>query len=158
MAERQFSSLYIGEALFGIDILLIREINKHLEITPVDQAPDFVRGLLNLRGQVITVLDLGIRLGMGALRISKASRCVILKTSSELSGVEGLDDNTCEDVVGLLVDRVGDVVGIDTTSMEPPPANVNGVDSRYMQGVVKLEDDLMVVINVGEVLRMEDKT
>ncbi len=153
--ERQFSTFYLGRALFGLDILLVREINRHLDLTPVDRAPDYVRGLLNLRGQIVTVVDLGIRLGLEPRRIGSESRCVVLKTTTELrsqEGTEELDDDTVDDVVGLLIDRVGDMVSVDSAEIEPPPANVGVVEGRFLSGVVKLEGDLMVILRAKEVL------
>ena len=84
MENRQFITFYLGEDLFGLDILLVREINRHLELTRVDRTPEFVRGLMNLRGQIVTVLDLGIRLGIGARAIERESSCIVLKTRGEL--------------------------------------------------------------------------
>ncbi len=154
MAEKQFSSVYLDNTLFGIDILMIREINRNLELTSVDQAPEYVRGLLNLRGQIVTVLDLGIRLGKSAREIDAGSRCVVLKTVSELPNVDHLNDTTTEDMVGILIDRVGDMVTVDDGKIEPPPANVNGVDGQYINGIIKLKDDIMVILNISAVLKL----
>ena len=156
--ERQFATFFLGKARFGIDILMVREINRHLEITPAERAPDFVRGLLNLRGQIVTVIDLGIRLGLGPRVIGPESRCLVLKTSSDLTRHQAagrLDDNTVEDVIGLLIDRVGDMVTVGDREMEPPPANISGVDGRFLAGVAKLDDGLMVALRAREVLGVE---
>ncbi|OPZ20840.1 MAG: Chemotaxis protein CheW [candidate division BRC1 bacterium ADurb.BinA364] len=153
--ERQFSTFFIGDDLFGIDILMVNEINRNLDITPVEKAPDYVRGLMNLRGQIVTVLDLGVRLGMGPREIGSKSRCIVLKVSSDLKAHQAagrLRDDTANDVVGLLVDRVGDMVAVDEAEIEPPPANVNGVEGKYLSGVVKLPDALMVTLRAREVL------
>ncbi|MCK4305580.1 MAG: chemotaxis protein CheW [Candidatus Eisenbacteria sp.] len=153
--DRQFATFFLGDARFGIDILMVREINRHLDITPVDRAPEFLRGLLNLRGQIVTVIDLGIRLGIGPRVIGRASACLVLKTSSDLAKHQEaglLEDDTADDVIGLLIDRVGDMVSIDEREIEPAPANVGAVDGKYLSGVVKLDDGLMAALRAKEVL------
>jgi len=156
--ERQFATFYIGNARFGIDILMVREINRHLEITPAERAPDFVRGLLNLRGQVVTVIDLGVRLGLGPRVITPESRCLVLKTSSDLAVHQKaglLNDDTSNDVIGFLIDRVGDMVTIGEKDLEPAPANISGVDGQFLQAVAKLEDGLMVALKTHEILDVQ---
>jgi len=157
MAERQFSSFYVGEALFGLDILLVREITRNPGITKVDQAPDFVQGLLHLRGQIVTVLDLGVRLGLEIRTITEYSRCIVLKNSGELAVYRNageLEDETTEDSIGLLVDLTGDAVRINSEEIAPSPANVRGIDAKYIKGVAKLADNLMIIINTGKILKM----
>jgi len=156
--ERQFATFYLGDARFGIDILMVREINRHLEITAAERAAEFVRGLLNLRGQIVTVIDLGVRLGLGARTINSDSRCLVLKTSSDLvehRRIGRLDDNTVDDVIGLLIDRVGDMVTVRDEDLEPPPANISGVDGRFLSNVAQLDDGLMIALRTGEVLGAE---
>lgn len=156
--ERQFATFYIGNARFGIDILMVREINRHLEITPAERAPEFVRGLLNLRGQVVTVIDLGVRLGLGPRVITPESRCLVLKTSSDLAVHQKagrLDDDTSNDVIGFLIDRVGDMVTVGEKDLEPAPANISGVDGQFLLAVAKLEDGLMVALKTCEILDVQ---
>jgi purine-binding chemotaxis protein CheW len=154
----QFASFYMGESLFGIDVLLVREINKNLEITPVDPAPQQVRGLLNLRGQIVTVLDLGTTLGLGPREITDSTCCIVLKTNAELAHYrqQGFTlENTTKDLVGLLVDKIGDMVSVETRDIEPPPANVSGVDGKFLAGVLKLEQELLVTLRLQEVLALQ---
>ncbi len=156
--ERQFATFYIGNARFGIDILMVREINRHLEITPAERAPEFVRGLLNLRGQVVTVIDLGVRLGLGPRVITPESRCLVLKTSSDLAVHQKaglLNDDTSNDVIGFLIDRVGDMVTVGEKDLEPAPANISGVDGQFLLAVAKLEDGLMVALKTREILDVQ---
>ncbi|MBD3419186.1 MAG: chemotaxis protein CheW [Chitinivibrionales bacterium] len=154
---RQFATFYLGEGLFGIDVLLVREINRNLEITDVDPSPDFVVGLMNLRGQIVSVADLGVRLGLERRIIGKATCCIVLKTDEELQRLrdEGLlSENTSKDIVGLVVDKIGDMITVDDRNIEPPPANMNGVDGKFLGGVVKLDAELMATLKVAEILAM----
>ena len=160
MSMKQFASFYIGENLFGIDIRLIREINRNIEITPVDRAPKFVRGLLNLRGQIVTVIDLGVRIGLvGKEEERNNGRCIVLKTSEELSQKRSEDpalEDTARDLVALYVDDIGDMVTIDEKELESPPANIGEVEGEFFSGVAKLEKELLVILKVEELLKYED--
>ena len=156
--QKQYATFFVGEDLFGIDVLLVREINRNLEVTPVDQVPDFVYGLLNLRGQIVTLVDLGVQLGLGKTTTSADTCCIVLKTNQELEKYksEGFDtEETSNDIVGLLVDRIGDMVSADDSAIEPPPANANGIDSRFFDGVIKLERELLVILKIESVLKVE---
>lgn len=156
--ERQFATFYLGNARFGIDILMVREINRHLEITPTERAPEFVRGLLNLRGQVVTVIDLGVRLGLGPRVITPESRCLVLKTSADLAVHQKagrLDDDSSNDVIGFLIDSVGDMVTVGDKDLEQAPANISGVDGRFLSAVAKLEDGLMIALRTREILDVQ---
>ena len=158
MAEKQFSTFYLDENLFGINILMVSEINRNTDITPVEHAPDFVRGLINLRGQIITVLDLGVKLGLAAREITSKSRIIVLKTSTELSlkHVESsLVQEASIDLVGLLVDNIGDMVGADEKAITKPPANMSSFNEKFITGVISLENRLVALLNVGRLLKME---
>jgi purine-binding chemotaxis protein CheW len=157
---KQFASFYLGDSLFGIDVLLVREINKNIEISDVDPSPDYVVGLMNLRGQIVTVLDLGIRLGLRKRTISDDTCCIVLKTIPELGRYksEGFAvEETSKDMVGLMADKVGDMIEVDESEIETPPANVNGIESKYLSGVVKLEKELLVTLRMEEVLRITEQ-
>jgi len=159
MADRQFITFYLDRDLFGLDILLVREINRNLEITPVELAPPYVRGLLNLRGQIVNVIDLSVRLGLPVSGITRDSSCIVVKTTGELDrspSAQKLMETTGSDLVGLLVDRVGEVVRVDSAEVEPPPRHASGVSERYLNGVVKLNEKLLVTVNAGEILKAEE--
>ena len=156
MADRQYITFYLGEDLFGIDIVLVREINRNLDLTPVARAPGFIKGLLNLRGQIVTVVDLRVRLGLPAWERTESSNCIVLKTLAELERNplhHLMTDETSQDLVGLLVDRIGDVVQVDGAAIDPPPKHASGVSGRFLNGVVKLEDRLLVTLQSSEILK-----
>lgn len=155
MPANQYATFSISDHLFGINVLLVREINPNTDITPVDLAPDFVRGLMNLRGQIVTVIDPAVRLGMGERKITERSRCIVLKTSAELQERESdaaLVQESVTDHVGILVDAIGDMVSADEHEIEPPPANIGEVDGKYMHGVLKMEHKLMIALRTKEIL------
>ena len=157
MSTKSFTTFMLGEQLFGIDILVVREINKHLDITPVYLAPEYIRGLVNLRGQLVTVMDLNALLGLGLSELSPCSHNVILKTSTELAVMqhpaEGVDAFFTGDKVGFIVDDIGDVVYVETEEIEAPPANIGDIDGRYLSGVVKLEGKLLPILSTHKLLQ-----
>ncbi len=156
MPQNQFATFFIDEHLFGVNVLLVREINPHVDFTPVDLAPDFVRGLMNLRGQIVTIIDPAVRFGIGQRPITPRSRCLVLKTAREVEEREDgaqLMLETVSDSVGFLVDSIGDMVAADARDLEPPPANIGEIDGKFIAGVHKLEEKLMIVLKTGEVLK-----
>lgn len=155
-STRSFVSFSVGEQLFGIDILLVREINRQLDISIVPQAPSYVRGLINLRGQIVTVVDLSYRLGRTEHPLSPLSHNIIIKNEAELSLLrsqqEFSDLNTTHDSVGLLVDSIGEVVRAEEDTIEPAPANMGLPDGQFVTGVIQLENRLMAILNIAKVL------
>jgi purine-binding chemotaxis protein CheW len=128
----------IGNACCGINILRVLEINKLTEVTRVPLAPDYVKGILNLRGQVITVVDVGKRLGLPSQYEPKNRRNIIVHFDNES--------------IGLLVDSIGDVFRVENENIEKPPANVIGIQGRFFEGVLKSEKQLISILNLAEVL------
>jgi purine-binding chemotaxis protein CheW len=156
--EKQFTTFYIDEMHCGIDILLVKEINRQLEIGEVAGAPDFIRGLLNLRGQIITVIDIGVRLGFAARQLTARSRCIVLKTTAELALLPHsaeLEEETTGEMVGLFVDRIGDMITAYDKEIQAPPANFGNIDSRYLHGVIQRTSDLLVILRIGAALGAE---
>ena len=141
--EIEFSTFRVGGLLMGIDIRHVQEINRFRGITPVPNAPENVRGVINLRGEVVTVIDLRTTLQMAPAESSKNNHIVIV--------------NLNEESIGLLVDKIADVIITTAADIEPPPANVSGVDSKYLSGVCKLKSELMVILNVNETFATETK-
>lgn len=137
----QYATFTINERLFGIGIHLVREIIRAFEITPVPRSERHIRGLINLRGQVVTIMDLGVRLGSAPKQITPASHIIILKTTASTN-----------DILGLLVDSIADVVEEDAAAMEPPPANVTDAGNRFLAGVINGRNGLIVLLKMEEVI------
>ncbi|HKJ99609.1 MAG TPA: chemotaxis protein CheW [Desulfotignum sp.] len=135
----EFSTFYVGGALCGINILNIQEINKHFDITQVPQAADYVKGILNLRGRIVTIIDLGAKLGLEPVSETKDNRNIIVNSEDEH--------------IGLLVDAIKDVVSARQDDIEPSPSNIGGVKGKFFQGVLKTEKDLIGILDIDEVLK-----
>lgn len=134
----ELATFYVGDALCGMDILNVQEINKLIEMTAVPQAPDYVMGIINLRGQIVTVIDLAKKLGLATIEISESSRNIIVNSRSEH--------------VGLMVSKISDVVEANWSKVEKPPANIGGVQGIYFTGVYKTEDSLIGILDADRVL------
>ncbi len=139
----ELATFYLGDTLCGIDIKSIQEINKLIDMTQVPQAPDYVLGVLNLRGEIVTVIDLGRKLGLSPANITPDSRNIIINYQNEN--------------VGLLVDKIGDVVEVDTKKIEPAPANLEEIQGSFFEGVLKDEKVLVGILNLDEALKDNDQ-
>ena len=137
-------TFYAGELLLGAEIRYVEEINRHVDLTPVPHAPEAVRGVVNLRGEVVSVLDLRAILGLGRTETTRNTRNVVVNVKGQRTG--------------LLVDRIADVVMAQRHEIESPPANMTGVCGRFLQGVYKLDRELLAVLNVPEVLMATGET
>ena len=138
----ELSTFLVGDALCGMDILTIQEINKLIDMTAVPQAPSYVLGILNLRGQIITSIDLGKKLGLGETDMTEDPRNIIVNSKGEH--------------IGLMVRKISDVVQADKDKFEPPPSNMGGIQGEFFTGVYKTESKLIGILDVEKVLRMED--
>ena len=140
----------IDEMLLGLDIAHVREIVRHPEITPVHNTPGFVRGLMNLRGRIVTILDIGVRLGIEAREVTDESRVIVMKTCDEMrsQGIPmEMEDREEDSVLGFLVDGVSDIVASKEEDFESPPANMKEFCDRFIDKVMKNEDRLLLLLN-----------
>jgi len=138
----QLVTFSIGSEEFAIDILKVIEIIRIMEITKVPKAPDFVEGVINLRGVVIPIIDLRRRFGLVGKEDNADTRIIVIKIS-EMS-------------VGFVVDSVSEVLRIPVNTVEPAPPVVAGVDSDYISGVGKLQDRLLIMLDLDKLLSSED--
>lgn len=135
----QLVSFTLGEEEFGIDILQVQEINRLVNITRVPNSPDFVEGVINLRGKIIPIVDLRKRFGMATTEYTKNTRIVVVELQSSK-------------VVGFLVDSVQEVLRISSGVVEPPPPMVGNIAADYITGVGKLDDRLLIMLDLEKVL------
>ena len=138
----QLVSFKIGEEEFGVDILSVQEINRMSQITKVPNTPHFIEGVINLRGRIIPVLDLRVKLGLLKLEHNKNTRIVVV----ELKG----------QTIGFIVDEVSEVLRIPKNITEPPPAMVGGIDSEYITSIGKLEDRLLILLDLEKILSLSE--
>ena len=134
-------SFTVGEELFAVDILSVQEINRMMSLTKVPQSIDGIEGVINLRGRIIPVLDLRVQFGLTPSDLDEESRIIVVE-------VQG---NT----VGFIVDSVQKVLLIDRSIVEPTPQMTTSIDSNYVDGMAKLDDDLLILLNLDNLLSPE---
>lgn len=138
----QLVSFKIGEAEFGVDILKVQEINKMMELTSVPNTPSFVEGVVNLRGRIIPVLNLRSRLGLEIKEYDSETRIIVVELN--------------ERTIGFIVDEVKEVLRIPKSITEQPPDVVSGVNSAYITAIGKLEDRLLILLDLTKILTNEE--
>lgn len=127
---------------YGVEVNQVKSIERMERITRVPNTPPFVKGVINLRGVVIPIIDLRNRFGIELLEYNDSTRIVIV--------------NVDDVEVGLIVDAANDVVDIPVNAIEPPPKVVGGVESKYLRGVAKLSKRLLVLLNLDKVLNPDE--
>jgi purine-binding chemotaxis protein CheW len=139
--NRQFITSTIDDHLIGLDITKIREIYNNLDIYEVPLSPDYIRGLVNLRGQIITVFDLRVRLGFKKKEITEQNKLIVLK----------------EESVGFLVDSIGDVIESEEKNLVVPPAYSGQIEEEFLEGILKYDDELLIILSTEKILFFERK-
>ena len=140
----QLVSFRLAEEEYGIEITKIREIILMGEITRVPQTPHYVKGLINLRSTVIPVIDLRARFGLPEEDLTDESRIMVLHVGTK--------------TIGIVVDAVSEVLRVTPDQMAPPPPTVAGLGREYLTGLVKLEDRLLILLDIDKLLSQEDES
>ncbi len=138
----QLVSFNIGEEEFGVDILKVQEINRMVDVTRVPNTPEYVDGVINLRGKVIPIIDLRRRFGMERKEKDKNTRIIVVELNSK--------------VLGFVVDAVSEVLRINKSLSEPPPPIIAGIESDYITAIAKLENRLLILLDLERVLTAEE--
>ncbi len=141
---RQFCTFYLDKLLFGVESQRIQEVMREVELTEVPLAPVEVRGLMNLRGQIVAALDLRCRLDLPPRPDQRPPMCVVVRTS--------------EGALSLLVDDIGDVVEVEDGSFERPPETLRGGVRDVILGVHKLDRQLLHVLDTDKVCKAGERT
>lgn len=139
----QLVGFRLGNEEYGIDILKVQEINRIADITRIPQSPDFVEGVINLRGNVIPIIDLRKRFNMPEREHDRQTRIVV----GEIDGR----------TVGLVVDAVSEVIRLPANTIEPAPKIVSKDQADYITGIGKLDDRLLMLLDIDKILTVSDK-
>jgi len=145
-AEHQYLSFRLGEETFGLGILAVREIIEYGGMTDVPMMPPCVRGVINLRGAVVPVLDLAARFGRAPATIGRRS-CIVIVES-------GMPPE--QQVLGLLVDAVHAVLDIDAAQIEPPPSFGAGLRNDFIAGIGKVDGKFVILVKLESVLNVPE--
>jgi purine-binding chemotaxis protein CheW len=143
-ASEHLATFFLSNEEYGIDVRLVQEIIRVSEITPVPRAPGFIKGVISLRGRIIPVVDLKRKLNLGEVDVKgRAARIAVVKVRERL--------------IGLLVDGASQVLRIPLTRIEPAPEEVVEIDANYIRGVAKLEERLIILMDLPKILALELK-
>ncbi|HVI08479.1 MAG TPA: chemotaxis protein CheW [Candidatus Binatia bacterium] len=143
MARSQFCSFYLDKLLFGVELHGVQEVMRSLDMTQVPLAPDVVSGLINLRGQIVTAVDLRRRLELGPAPPGTRPMNVVVRSG--------------DGAMSLVVDQIGDVVEVDEDTFEAPPETLRGLVRSMILGVHKLDKQLLHVLDVEKACEMTDR-
>lgn len=140
-ATEHLATFFLDREEYGLPVRLVQEIIRVSEITQVPRAPEFIKGVINLRGRIIPVVDLRRKLQLGGVAIGRQTRIVVVKLEDRL--------------IGLLVDGASQVLRVPVASIEAAPEEVVEIDENYIRGVAKLEKRLIILIDLQQVLARE---
>lgn len=145
--QQQYLTFSLGEEMFAIGILAIREIIEYGHITEVPMVPPFIRGVINLRGAVVPVIDLSVRFGRRSGETTKRTCIVII----EIGGADVQHHQ-----MGIVVDAVSEVLEIPASEIEPPPAFGSHIRTDFISGMGKVNGKFVVVLDVSRILSLDE--
>jgi len=142
VGHRQCVTFRLDNEIYGINVMLIQEVLRVTEIAPVPGAPNYVIGIINLRGNVVTVIDTRMRFGLPSKEMDDATRIVIIEVENQ--------------TVGIVVDSVSEVVDVDSSEIETAPNVGNDETARYIEGVVSRGDELLILVDLNKLLTEDE--
>lgn len=138
----QWVTFQLDQETYGINVMQVQEVLRHSEIAPVPGAPDYVLGIINLRGNVVTVIDTRTRFGLPATEVSESTRVVIIEADQQ--------------VIGILVDSVAEVVYLRSSDIDSAPNIGTEESARFIQGVSNREGELLILVDLNKLLTDEE--
>jgi len=143
--EGKYLTFAIGNEEFGVEILKVREIIGYVPVTPVPKSPAYLKGVINLRGQVIPVIDLRLKFGLAEKEVTDQTCIVIIETRTQSQTV----------LTGLIVDHVSEVLNIDAEQIEPAPSLGTSVDTSFILGMAKAGNQVKILLEIDAVVHQE---
>ena len=134
----QWVTFKLENETYGVNVMQVQEVLRYTEIAPVPGAPDYVLGIINLRGNVVTVIDTRLKFGLMPAEITDNSRIIIIEAEKQ--------------VVGILVDSVAEVVYLKASEIDPAPSVGTEESARFIQGVSNRKDDLLILVDLNKLL------
>ncbi len=138
----------LDNELYGVDILKIKEINGMMDITAVPQTPTFMKGLINLRGKVVPVIDLRLKFGLPEVEPDERTSIIVIEFRATCGSVQ----------MGIVVDTVSEVIAIPQSTIEPAPNFGTRLKSEYILGLAKVRDRVVIVLDIDLILTDEELT
>ena len=140
--DREFLSFVLGEEHYALDITTVKEIRGYEQVTKIANAPDFIKGVMNLRGDIVPVVDLRIKFNVGEATYNEFTIVIML--------------NVDERIVGIVVDCVSDVIRLSEEEMLPPPEFGVAFDSRYLHGLADVDETMVILVNIESLINSNE--
>lgn len=140
--QRELLTFTLGNEHYGIDILKVQEIRGYETPTRIANTPEFIRGVMNLRGHIVPIVDLRVKLGIGEARYDSSTVVIVL--------------NVLKRVVGIVVDGVSDVVSLAADAVKPAPEFGSALDTRYILGLANLGEQLLILVDIDRLMGSRD--
>ena len=140
--DQQYLTFNLADECYGVDILKVQEIKGYTAVTPIPNTPDFLKGVLNLRGTIVPIVDLRIKFGMGVTEPTSFTVVVVVNVRNR--------------VMGFLVDAVSDVLDMNAKDIQAPPDMGSSVDITFISGIGSTQDRLVTLLDIDRVLTEEE--
>lgn len=156
---RQFISFYLGTQHYAIDILFAREIGRLHEVSPVPEAPEYLIGIMNLRGQILTVMDPQFFLEQETTAALAERALIILKTKAELNRLNKLTrkvfntDMALKDPLAILVDSMGEILNVEDKDILPPLPNVTHEKKEFIAGLIQQHNQFIIILAIEQLVK-----
>ena len=140
--REEFLSFRLGGEEYGVDILKVQEIRSYDTVTRLPEAPDYIKGVINLRGTIVPVVDMRLKLKLGRAEFDKQTVMIILNVSDK--------------VIGMVVDGVSDVITLAASQIRPPPEFNGDLDTTYITGLGAVEDRMLILVDIERLMSASD--
>lgn len=142
MAEREFLTFVLGTETYALDILTVKEIRSYAPVTPIANAPEYVKGVLNLRGDIVPIIDLRMKFNVGTATYDEFTIVIMLHIETR--------------IIGIVVDEVSDVFTVNDTDIQPPPEFGVGFDNTYLEGLIEANDLMTIIVDINKLMTSKD--
>ncbi|UUA72790.1 chemotaxis protein CheW [Cellvibrio sp. QJXJ] len=139
---QEFLTFSLGDENYAIDILTVKEIRGYESVTKIANAPPFIKGVINLRGDIVPIVDLRIKFNVGQVTYDEFTIVIVLHIRSR--------------IVGIVVDGVSDVVGLSKEQLRPPPDFGVAFNSRYLLGLASVDEQMIILVDINELISSEE--
>jgi purine-binding chemotaxis protein CheW len=140
--SREFLSFVLGEEHYALDIMSVKEIRGYEKVTQIANAPAFIKGVINLRGDIVPIVDLRLKFEVGEASYNEFTIVIML--------------NVAERIVGIVVEGVSDVIRLTDDEIRPPPEFGVAFDSRYLLGLVAIEENMVILVNIESLISSDE--
>lgn len=151
LGDHRYLTFTLGGDVYALDILDITEIIEFRKLTVVPMMPPYIRGVINLRGRVLPVIDLASRFGNESTKVQKRTSIIVIETQ-----IGGDGDGASVQGIGIMVDAVNKVIHLSSSDMEPAPAFGAGVRSDFISGMAKYDEQFIIILDIDKVLSGRD--